>query len=128
VENGLNIVLALAFVALWGVTGLAWAYSISYLVAAVLSWRALSRVVPSGLRTDLLTPVLGRALLAALTMGVTCWLARDLAGSEDGWGAIVRLVVAGGIGVVVYFATLVGLGGMDPRRPTFPWREQPRRR
>jgi putative peptidoglycan lipid II flippase len=119
-QNALNIALAAAFVAPWGVTGLAWAYSISYLVAAVVSWRALERVVRGGLRSDLLLPVLGRALTAAGVMGVAMWLGRDLAGSPDGWGAIVRLAVAGSIGLAVYTATLLGLGGMDPRRSTLP--------
>jgi putative peptidoglycan lipid II flippase len=122
VQNGLNIVLAFAFIGPWGVPGLAWAYSVSYLVAAVVSWRALGRVVQGGLRTDLLVPVIGRALVAAVAMGITCWLARDLAGSESGWGAIVRLFVAGGLGALVYLATLIGLGGMNPRRSAVPGR------
>jgi putative peptidoglycan lipid II flippase len=120
-QNGLNIVLAIAFVGPWGVPGLAWAYSISYLVAAVVSWRTLARMVPGGLRSELLTPVIARALVAALVMGVTMWLARDLAGGENGWAAITRLAVAGFLGLVVYGATLIGLGGMDPRRRALPF-------
>ena len=127
-QNGLNIALALAFVAPWGVAGLAWAYSISYLVAAVVSWRALGHAVRGGLRSDLLVPVLARAAIAALVMGLALWLGRDLAGSDTGWGAIVRLAAAGTIGLAVYVATLVGLGGMDPHRPALPWsRAAPRR-
>jgi putative peptidoglycan lipid II flippase len=122
VQNGLNVVLAVAFVGPWGVPGLAWAYSISYSVAAVYSWIALGRTVRGGLRSDLLLPVLGRAAVAALVMGVTAWLAKDLAGGESGWAAIVRLGVAGALALVVYLATLAGLGGMDPRRRTLPGR------
>ncbi|HEX7097191.1 MAG TPA: polysaccharide biosynthesis C-terminal domain-containing protein, partial [Acidimicrobiales bacterium] len=105
-----------------GVEGLAWAYSIAYLVAALVAWRTLAKHVRGGLRAELLVPVIGRALVAAAAMGVALWLARDLVGSEDGWGAIVRLAFAGAAGLVVYFATLIGLGGMDARRRTLPWR------
>jgi putative peptidoglycan lipid II flippase len=121
-QNGLNIVLAIVFIGPWGVPGLAWAYSISYLVAAVVSWAVLERVVRGGLRTDLLVPVILRALVAAVAMGVTMWLAGDLVGGESGWAAIVRLIVAGLLGAVVYVATLIGLGGMDPHRRTLPLR------
>jgi putative peptidoglycan lipid II flippase len=119
-QNGLNIALAIVFVGPWGVPGLAWAYTVSYLVAAIVSWRALTRVVRGGLRGDLLVPVLARAAIAAVAMGCTLWLARDLAGSDDGWGAIPRLAVAGALGLAVYLATLIGLGGMDPRRSALP--------
>jgi putative peptidoglycan lipid II flippase len=125
-ENGLNVVLALVLVGAFGVVGLAWAYSIAYLVAAVVAWRTLSTRVSGGLGTDRLQPVLARAVVAAAVMALALWLARDLAGSDDGAGAIVRLAVAGSIGAAVYFATLIGLGGMDPRRPARPGAESRR--
>jgi putative peptidoglycan lipid II flippase len=128
VQNGLNIVLALIFVVPWGVSGLAWAYSLSYLVAAVVSWQSLAHAVRGGLRTDLLLPVLGRAAAAALVMALALWLGRDLAGSDTGWGAIIRLAVVGTLGLGVYLATLVGLGGMNPHRPTLPWARAAARR
>jgi putative peptidoglycan lipid II flippase len=120
-ENGLNIVFALALVVPFGVPGLAWAYSFAYLVAAVLAWRALDRRVPGGLRGETLVPVIGRALVSALVMAVAMWAGRDLVGTSSGWGAVARLAVAGGIGLIVYFATLIGLGGLDPRTSTWPW-------
>jgi putative peptidoglycan lipid II flippase len=120
-QNGLNVVLALLLVVPFGVTGLAWAYSISYLVAATLAWRALDRRVPGGLGGGRLAPVLRRAAVATAVMAVALWLARDLAGSEAGWGAVVRLAVAGTIGALAYFGTLIGLGGMDPRAAAPPW-------
>lgn len=120
-QNGLNVALAVALFVPRGVEGLAWAYSISYLVAAVVAWRTLASLVRGGLRSELLVPVIGRALVSAVVMGIALWLARDLVGSEHGWGAILRLGVAGVIGLAVYFATLIGLGGMDPRRRTAPW-------
>jgi putative peptidoglycan lipid II flippase len=121
VENALNVVAALILVGPFGVAGLAWAYSLAYGIAAVLAWRALDKAVPGGLRSRLLRQPLARALVAASAMGVTLWLARDLVGSDTGWGAVARLVVAGSIGSVVYFATLIALGGLDPHTPTAPW-------
>jgi putative peptidoglycan lipid II flippase len=120
-QNSLNIVLALALFAPFGVVGLAWSYSIAYLVLAVVTWFTLDRLVRGGLRGDLLVPVFGRAIVAAGVMAVAMWLARDLAGTDDGWGAIVRLAVASAIGLVVYAAVLIGLGGMNPRTRTLPW-------
>lgn len=120
-QNGLNVVLALALFAPFGVTGLAWAYSIAYLVLAVITWIVLNGQIPGGLRGEMLVPVLGRALVAAAAMGFAMWLARDMAGSDDGLGAIVRLAVASIIGLGVYGAVLIGLGGMDPRTSTLPW-------
>jgi putative peptidoglycan lipid II flippase len=119
-QNGLNIVLAVVLFVPFGVAGLAWSYSIAYLVLAVVTWRTLDRRVRGGLRGDLLVPVFARALVAAVVMAFAMWLARDLVGADDGWGAIVRLVAAGSIGLVVYAAVLVGLGGLDPRTRTFP--------
>jgi putative peptidoglycan lipid II flippase len=119
-ENGLNVVLAVALFVPFGVAGLAWSYSIAYLVAALVAWSTLSRRVRGGLRGDLLLPVIGRALIAAGVMAVVLWLSRDLVGTDSGWGAITRLVVAGGLGLIAYFATLIGLGGMDPHRSALP--------
>jgi putative peptidoglycan lipid II flippase len=119
-ENGLNVVLAAALFVPLGVAGLAWSYSIAYLVTALVAWSTLSRHVRGGLRGDLLLPVIGRALIASGAMALVLWLARDLVGTDSGWGAITRLVVAGGLGLIAYFATLIGLGGMDPRRSALP--------
>jgi putative peptidoglycan lipid II flippase len=128
VENALNVVLALVLVGRYGVTGLAWAYSIAYLVSALLAWVSLSRHFGGGLRGDLLAPVIGRAVAAALVMGYALWLARDLVGAETGWGGVARLIVAGTIGAVVYFGTLIGLGGLTARTLTWPrTRPRPRR-
>ena len=113
--------LALSLFAPFGVVGLAWSYSIAYLVLAVVTWFTLDRLVRGGLRGDLLVPVFGRAIVAAGVMAVAMWLARDLVGTDDGWGAIVRLAVASAIGLVVYAAVLIGLGGMNPRTRTLPW-------
>jgi putative peptidoglycan lipid II flippase len=125
VQNGLNIVLALVLVGRYGVAGLAWAYSVSYVVAALLAWRSLSHHVGGGLRGELLVPVIGRALVAAGVMGFSLWLARDLVGGETGLGGVARLLTAGSIGAVVYFATLIALGGMTPRTVTWPWGRRP---
>src|SRR5439155_25037046 len=45
VENGINIVLAFALIGRWGAQGLAFSYSVAYMVAAVAAFAALRRRV-----------------------------------------------------------------------------------
>jgi putative peptidoglycan lipid II flippase len=103
VENGINIVLAIALVGRFGVVGLAWSFSIAYLISAVLAWWTLDVRLHHALRTELLLPVLFRIAVAGGAMALTCWLSRDLVGTASGLGVLVRLAFSGGLGLAVYF-------------------------
>jgi putative peptidoglycan lipid II flippase len=116
VQNGANVVLAVVLGFRWHAAGLAWAFSLSYIGAAVLTWFKLDNAVRGGLRLELLAPGLVRAFVAALPMAVAVWAivgAMDPVTVIDG---IEALLVAGVIGGACYFATLGALGGMRPRR------------
>jgi putative peptidoglycan lipid II flippase len=128
VENGINIVLAIALVGRFGVVGLAWSFSIAYLISAVLAWWTLDVRLHHALRTELLLPVLFRIAVAGGAMALTCWLSRDLVGTASGLGVLVRLAFSGGLGLAVYFAVLGGLGGLNAVNTTFPVARAHRRR
>lgn len=104
-ENGANVVLALGLVVVWGVQGLAAAYSAAYLLAAVLAVRALGRRV-GGLGMRAASGPLLRMAIAALGCGATAWLAaRGVAGSP----ALVQAVLGVVVGGATYVALLVVL-------------------
>ena len=124
IQNAVNIVLAAVFAGQWGATGLAWAFSLSYIAAALLTWARLDQVVRGGLRLELLLPGLSRAFAAALPMAVAVWAITDAVDADGGIDALVSLAAAALVGGFCYLATLAGLGGMNPRRNTTP----PRRR
>lgn len=103
-ENGANIVLAVPFVAWWGIQGLAAAYAAAYLLAAVGASLALSRRV-GGLGIVPLAGTGVRLLVASAACGVSAWAASTLVGTTD------LLQVAAGVvvGATVYVALLVAL-------------------
>lgn len=89
------------FDSLWGVQGMALAYSLSYLFAAVLGWWALRRRLGS-VTSGHDRRVVGRVLLACVPFGAVCFAAVLLAqgSSPIMWEAEVFLGSA--VGVVVY--------------------------
>ncbi|MBK5221918.1 MAG: murein biosynthesis integral membrane protein MurJ [Acidimicrobiia bacterium] len=103
VENALNVGLAIPLVVLLGVRGLAGAYSLAYLVAAVLAVRALSRAA-GGLGLRAAAGPLLRMGVAAVACGAAAWLAAELVGPA---APIVRVAVGVPAGAVAYGALLV---------------------
>ncbi len=117
VQNAANVALAVPLGVRYGAPGLAWAFSASYVLAAVLAWRKLDAAVRGGLRAELLVPGVARALLAALPTGVVAWATVDIIDPVSTSSSLGALAVAGVVGGACYAATLAGLGGMAPRRP-----------
>jgi putative peptidoglycan lipid II flippase len=116
-ENLLNIVLAFAFVRAWGVLGLGLAYAIAYLVAAAWAMQVMSYKVPGfSMRTILRD--LWRPLLATVLMAEAMWFATKGVDQDHGWHAVLQLVVAGGVGLVVYVALLSALRVPDVKAVT----------
>jgi putative peptidoglycan lipid II flippase len=104
-ECALNIVLAFALVGRYGILGLGLAFAISYGVGALWALQVLSYKVPGfPLRTVLgnLVPM----ILAGALAGEAMWLVATNVGGNAGGDALLRLVVAGVVGIAVYIAVL----------------------
>jgi putative peptidoglycan lipid II flippase len=104
VENAVNVVMAVALVGTFGVRGLAGAFSIAYVVAAVLAFAVLESRVP-GFDIRGIVTSLARLVLAGITAGLAGAFVAGLVGSDDGGGALLRSLV----GVTVIGAVYVGL-------------------
>jgi putative peptidoglycan lipid II flippase len=115
-ENGVNIVLAIALHPRFGVQGLAAAYSIAYAVAAVASLAVLRRRLPAGWSTGLLR-WFGALLLAAALVASTT--AATLLGVEAALApgplrALVQLAAATAVGGLTLVIAAPRLGVREP--------------
>jgi putative peptidoglycan lipid II flippase len=109
VENALTLVFAFVFATVTksGVEGLAWAWSLAYLIAAVIAFVALRRrigVFGFALAVRTTVPV-SRMVVAAVGMAVVVGIAAHLT-EPSGASAWLAVVVGGGLGLVVYWALL----------------------
>jgi putative peptidoglycan lipid II flippase len=107
-ENLINIVLAFVLVSRWGLLGLGLSYAIAYLIAAVWAVQVLGYKVP-GCSVRTFAAGMWRPVLAAVLMAEAMWLMRRGIERNDGWHALLQIVVAGSLGLVVYGAVLVAL-------------------
>jgi putative peptidoglycan lipid II flippase len=107
-ENIINIALAVALVGRFGVLGLGAAFAIAYVVSAVWSLQVLSFKVP-GFSIGPIAATCWRLALAALAAAEVMWLVAHVVGGNEGIGALVRVIAAGGLGVFVYIALLSAL-------------------
>ncbi len=117
VENGLNIVVALALVGPLGVRGLALSLSIAYSMAALLALAVVRNRVGGLGGPDLTTPV-KRVVGASGVMAVATVLALSVSGATSGVGLLARVVFAVVVGVVAYLVTAGLLGARAARRAT----------
>ncbi|MGE0879885.1 MAG: murein biosynthesis integral membrane protein MurJ [Acidimicrobiia bacterium] len=109
-ENALNIVLALLLFPRYGVQGVAFSYSLAYIVAAAVAWRMLAdRVGPiAGPRTT-------RSLIQYMTAAIVTAAATHLV--VDGIDEPVLALAAGvPVGVAVYVGAVFGLRAIELRR------------
>ncbi|HRW39751.1 MAG TPA: lipid II flippase MurJ, partial [Aquihabitans sp.] len=109
IENAINVALAIVFVRLWGVVGLALAFGLAYDLAAVIAVVSLSRHSPGfdwrGLTSTWLRLLLAGGLMGGFVYGVVTLLAPASA------VALVPAIAAGiVVGAVVYFALIYVLG------------------
>jgi putative peptidoglycan lipid II flippase len=107
-ENLLNIALAFVFVGRWGVLGLGLAYAVAYLLSSVWALNVLSYKVP-GFSLRAIWASGWRMLLAAVLMAEATWFVGSWFDGLVGLDALVRVVVAGVVGVAVYVGVLVAL-------------------
>jgi putative peptidoglycan lipid II flippase len=115
VENGLNILFALALVGPLGVRGLALSLSIAYSAAALLGLAVLRNRVGGLGGPELTTPVT-RVLGASGVMAVATVLALSVSAASSGFGLLARVVFAVVVGVAAYVATAGVLGARQERR------------
>ncbi len=107
-ENSLNILVALVLVGPFGVPGLAWSFTVAYIVAAVFAFYVLT-VKMRGINGRALVASLARIALAAIVTGEVAWIVSQAVGADSGSGAFVRLSVGVVAGAITYVALLVFL-------------------
>jgi peptidoglycan biosynthesis protein MviN/MurJ (putative lipid II flippase) len=114
VENGLNVVFALALVHAMGVRGLALSLSIAYTIGAIVGLGVLRRWLGTLGGRRMWAP-LRRVVAASAVMGVVVLIVSNLSGSTSTVGLLVRVVVSVLAGGAVYLGVGLFLGGR--RRP-----------
>jgi putative peptidoglycan lipid II flippase len=103
-ENVANVVLAVPLVAMWGIGGLAAAYSAAYLLAALVALAVLARRAGGFEVVGLVSPV-ARMVVASIACGLAAWAVSALVGPAD-WLELLAGVVAG---AAAYVAVLFAL-------------------
>jgi putative peptidoglycan lipid II flippase len=128
VENGINVVAAVALIGPLGVVrGIALSISIAYTVAAVAALVHL-RTRVHGLDGDLVITPLVHVILATVALVVGAALGSNVSASETDVGLLFRVVVgavAGG-GAFILAAGLLGGRGRRPPSASPPRRPSPR--
>jgi putative peptidoglycan lipid II flippase len=115
VENGINIVLAVALVGSLGVRGLALSMSVAYSVAALLALSVVTKKEGGLAGHDLGTP-LTRVLVATAVMAVATVFAVNVSAATSGILLLARVLLAVVVGVVAFVGTTVLLGAREERR------------
>jgi putative peptidoglycan lipid II flippase len=113
-ENAVNIVLALVLVGRYGVVGLAYAFSVAYIVAAIATFVVLERRL-GGLKRRPLVAETQRNLLAAMLMAAGVYGLTRIVGSDTDQGAWLRTAVGIITGVVLYAGFTIVLRGLTLR-------------
>jgi putative peptidoglycan lipid II flippase len=124
VENGINVVLAVALVGPLGVRGLALSLSISYTVAAVLAYATFRRWFGAIGSPELWAP-LWRVVIASIPMGVVVLIVSNLSGSTSVIGLLSRVVAGSVCGLVTFGAVVIWLGRRHDRRQRSEPRAEP---
>ncbi|MFI5046843.1 MAG: murein biosynthesis integral membrane protein MurJ [Acidimicrobiia bacterium] len=105
VENAVNIALAFSLYAWLGVPGLALAFSIAYLVAAVLTLVVLHQRL-HGIDGARLASTTGRVLIAGAAVAGTTWLVADTFGTSSTGAAVLATALGLMVGGAVYVGFL----------------------
>jgi len=117
VENGLNVVLAIALVHSLGVRGLAISLSVAYSVAAVLGLLVLRSWLGRLGAPGSWQPLRG-VVIATVVMGGAVAVVSNLSGSSSGIDLLFRVVASVLAGALVFAGTAVALASRgQPARP-----------
>jgi len=114
-ENGINIVLAVALAGHFGVRGIAVSISAAYTLAAVAAL-AYVRTRVQGLGGDILGRPLGHVLLSTCALVVATVLGSNVSGSETTLVLLGRVVLGAGAGGLAYVLAAGGLAELAARR------------
>ena len=127
VENGINVVLALALVHSMSVRGLAVSVSVAYSIAAVLGVAVLRGWLGNLGGRRAWSPLRGSAL-STIVMGIAVLVVSNLSGASHGIGLLVRVVASVAVGAAAYLGTAVFMANherrahrRDRRPPPRPW-------
>lgn len=107
-ESLLNVVLAWLLYDRYGVLGLGLAYGLAYLVGALWALQVLSYKVRGFSPRQTLRQI-APMLLAGVVMAEVMWLVGRLVGGNVGLAALLRVVVAGAVGIATYLGVLTAL-------------------
>jgi putative peptidoglycan lipid II flippase len=117
VENGVNVILALALVGPMGVRGLALSLSVAYSVGALCGLVVLRRWLGTIGEPGAWAP-LRRDAIATVVMGAVVLVVSNLSSAVQGFALLVRMVVSVVVGAVVYVGTSTLFGKWaEGRRP-----------
>jgi putative peptidoglycan lipid II flippase len=128
VENGINVVLAIALVHSMSVRGLAVSVSVAYSVAALLGVVVLRGWLGHLGGRRAWAPLRGSAL-STIVMGIAVLVASNLSGASHGFGLLVRVLASVAVGGAAYLATAVVMADHERRAgrrgrrrpPPRPW-------
>jgi putative peptidoglycan lipid II flippase len=116
IENGLNIILAVALVHPLGVRGLALALSIAYSIAALLAFGVFHQWFGRLAEPQTWAPLI-RVAIACVPMAVVVLIVSNLSDSTSVAGLLARVIGATVAGVATFGAVVVWLGRRhDARR------------
>ena len=106
-ENALTLVFAFVLVKGFGISGLAWSWSLAYTISAVVAFVVLRRRIgPFGLATAVATTApVARMVLAAVVMAIVITLLAIVL-PKSGGGAWGTVILGGAVGGGVYVALL----------------------
>ncbi len=114
-ENGVNIVLAVALAGHFGVRGIAFSISAAYTLAAVVALGYV-RTRVQGLGGDILGRPLGHVLAATGALVVATVLGSNVSGSETTVVLVGRVALGAGAGGLAYVLAAGGLAELALRR------------
>ncbi len=99
-QNAVNVALAFPLYAWLGIAGLAVAFSLSYLFAAVLTLAVLRRRLGHG-DERALGSTLARMLVVGAVVAAATWAVADAIGWDDTAHALLATIVGGSVGVAI---------------------------
>lgn len=113
-ENGINVVVAIALVGPLGVRGVALSISIAYTVAALVALLVLrSRL--GGLDWAVVAQPFGRVALATVALVAAAAIGSNLSGSETPFALAGRVVTGAIFGAVAYLLVALSVGAIEHR-------------
>jgi putative peptidoglycan lipid II flippase len=114
VENGLNVILAVALVGPMSVRGLGVSLAVAYTVAAMLAVAVVRRWLGQLGGRRAWSPLTGSAL-STVVMGAVVLVASNLSGATHGLGLLLRVLGSVAAGALAYLATAMFLAGRERR-------------